>query len=305
MRRILDDSIYSITLASLAALSIMTAACDDIDEDDRIVSGPTETHIVAPDTLTITYSGETFTCIDEHRLLIEDFTGWNCVNCPDMADYLTSQITSTYPSTLVSLHMTGNSFSAKHPNGYNCASADSIANWIGGSTIATQLGLPVVCIDNVTYSGNTFNSNTDALSLLAFNRIYDCNIAKTEPQANIGISITGTGNDTYSISTLVSYPGHTRCNLKLWLIEDGLVSYIQNSKSGYITNYTNHGILRQVINGSYEGQGVQLDSDGMALVHTTLHTAGTTYVPGNCSVVAIVCDEGDVTVINCAQQRLE
>lgn len=300
------NKIFRNTLLAAWALAFALpfASCDDIDEAERVVKGTASSYDKTYETSSIVFDGETFTVNDEHRLLIADFTGWKCVNCPTVAEYLTTNVVPNYPSVLVSLHMNSNSFSAKHPDGYNCASADDIANWIYGSTIASQLSLPSVSIDNVEYNGQVLNSSTDDIGYLAAARNKACNIDKTAPQANLSINVADRGNDTYDISTLVMFPKNSSCTLRLWLIEEGLVSRMQQSHTGWIKNYENHGILRQVINGSVDGQNVSLNADGQAVVHTTLNIANLGYVAKNCRVVAFITTNGGKEVINCTEAAL-
>lgn len=304
----------TLALLALATLGTMSS-CDDIDEVDRITSGKAETVVIAPDTLTVEFGGETFTYVDEHKLLIEDFTGWNCVNCPTLAEFLTTQITSSYPSVLVSLHMNTNSFSARHRDGYNCASADSIADYIiekdkflAGNTTASGLPLPSVTIDQTANDdGRILDSNQNLLSKLALNRFSACNIDKSAPQAGIGINVSNQGNGKFGISTYVKYNGP--CNLKLWLIEEELRSSRQNSSSGYLKDYLNHGILRMVINGAYSGDDLTLNGDGEVVAHHTLNIADKMegdkgWNPVNCRVVAILTDPATRQVINCNEVEL-
>lgn len=297
----------TLALLALATLGTMSS-CDDIDEVDRITSGKAETVVIAPDTLTVEFGGETFTYVDEHKLLIEDFTGWNCVNCPTLAEFLTTQITSSYPSVLVSLHMNTNSFSARHRDGYNCASADSIADYIYGSAVASQLPLPSVAIDQTANeAGDILGSDQKMLSKLALSRFTTCNIDKTAPQAGIGINVSNQGNGKFGISTYVKYNG--ACNLKLWLIEEELRSSRQNSSSGYLKDYLNHGILRMVINGAYSGDDLTLNGDGEVVAHHTLNIADKMegdkgWNPVNCRVVAILTDPATRQVINCNEVEL-
>lgn len=286
----------------IAALGLMMAAasCDELDEAERVTIGKTETVVMAPDTLITVLYDETFTVVDEHRLLIEDFTGWNCVNCPNIAEFLTTQITNNYPSVLVSLHMTTNSFSKGHPDGYNCASADTIANMLYGSAIATQLPLPSVAIDQTATDDGITSSNTTVLGKLALDRFMACNIYHTASKAGIGINVTSKGNDTYSISTCVLGPSNN-LNLKLWLIEEGLVSRVQNSTTGYLRDYENHGILRMVINGDCSGEPLR---DFQTVSHHNLNISGRGYKAENCRVVAIVSDPNTNEVLNCAEVEL-
>jgi len=295
---------HTILSACFAVCTLSFTACDDINETERIIKGTPTSFDKTYETSTIVIENETFTINDEHRLLITDFTGWKCVNCPTVAEYLTTMITPTYPSVLVSLHMNTNAFSANHPDGYNCASADEIANWIYGSNIASQLSLPSVSIDNVEYNGNVLNSNTDDLGNLAAERNKACNVTKTATQANLSVNISDKGNDTFSISTLIMCPKEKECTLRLWLIEEGLISRLQYSLSGTIRNYKNHGILREVINESNEGQNVTLNAEGQAVIHTDFTTQGKNYKPENCHVVAFITKKGGKEIINCAEVSL-
>lgn len=285
-------------LLALLALAIPLTSCDDIDEADRVVTGTPTTYDRTFETNTIEVGSESFPIDNEHKLLIADFTGWKCVNCPTVAEALTTKIMPNYPAVLVSLHMTTNSFSMNHREGYNCASADSIANWIAGENIATKLSLPSVSIDNVTYKDQVFNSNTTDLENLASERFKACNIDKTVPQTSISINVTPVGDDTYDISTLLIYPHGHGLTLRLWLIEEELISSLQSSTSGIIRNYINHGVLRQVINGSYEGQNIIFGPEGQAIVHTRLNIAGKGYKPENCRVVAFITQPGGKDVLN-------
>lgn len=281
-------------------------SCDDIAEENRIEVGMPEKVVVAPDTLLYDEDGETFSCIAEHRLLIQDFTGWKCVNCPTVAEYLTSQITNVYPSTLVSLHMTTNSFSAGHRDGYNCASADTIANWINGSAIASQLPLPSVTIDNAAYEGNVFISDTKDIGNQALNRYMECLSDTEEPI--LGINSHKVGDDKYQINVLLVDFGdmgaRTLYSVHVWLIEEGLTSRLQQSQSGYIRDYENHGILRQIVKGGHEGNLVQINNQ-KAVLKCTLDIAGKGYKAENCRVVAFVTPDYGTRVLNTAEVELE
>lgn len=295
----LNNKIFS-GIAALGMMLLGMASCDDIDEAERVTQGDSETMLVMPGEVIAVIDGETFAFLDQHVLLIEDFTGWNCVNCPTIADYLTTQITKSFPSVLVSLHMTTNSFSKGHPDGYNCASADSIANMLYGSAVASQLPLPSVAIDQVATEDGISTSNTTLLGKLALERFTAFNIEKSAPQVEVAINVTDKGSDSYAISTYVNCP-LSNYNLKLWLIEEGLISRVQNSTSGYLRDYENHGILRMVINGDCRGENLSKDEH---LARHNLNISGKGYKAENCRVVAIVSDATTNEVLNCAKVEL-
>lgn len=300
----MKNTILRSTIA-LAALAMTLASCDDIELNDRVVKGPINEYDRTFETSEITVDGETFTIDDEHKMLIMDFTGYLCINCPTVAEFLTTKITPVYPSILVSMHMTTNSFSANNLDGYNCASADSIANWLYGNNIASTLPLPSVSIDNMDINGSVFNSNITDLENLAVSRFKMCNIDKTVYSPVISLKVENLGDGKYDIGTLVIYhEGRGMCDLRLWLIEENLVSTLQASTTGYILNYENHGILREVINGSYMGQRLHLNPQGQAVVHNTLDISQKGYNPDNLYVVGLVTTTSGEVIMNSNKIKL-
>lgn len=294
---------YIRTALLISALAL--ASCDDMELSERVVVGSTNQYERVFETSEITVDGETFTIDDEHKMLIIDFTGQLCINCPTVAEFLTTKITPVYPSILVSMHMTTNSFSQNHIDGYNCASADSIANWIYGSNVASNLPLPSVSIDNVEYNGNVLSSNVTDLENLAVDRFKAYNVDKTVTSPVISLNVEDLGNGKYDISTLLMCPeGRGMCDLRLWLIEEDLVSTLQASTTGYIMGYENHGIMREVINGHYMGQRVQLSHEGQAVVHNTLDISGKPYKPENLYVVGLVTSSDNKVIMNSNKVKL-
>lgn len=291
-------------MAGLAGI-LCLASCGDLAEDERIVLGEKEQYGISVETsYLVQYDNQQFKLDNLHRMLIADFTGWRCVNCPNMADFLTTKITPSYPSVMVSLHMTTNSFSAGHLDGYNCASADSILNWMAGENLATKIGLPAVSFDNVRSSKGVLISDQVELENIAQNRFKETNIAKTTPRVSIGLNSEMSEEGIYDISTLVIGPNGMNVKLQLWLIEEGLKSTIQSSTPDYIQGYENHGILRQVINGGHEGQSLKLADEGAACTHHKLNINGKGYNAENCRVVAIITDENTREVLNCLETNL-
>ena len=154
--------LYSKNLAlGLLGLMVITA-CDDINEVDRITVGKVEEHKMEAETKTVEVEGKTFVYTDQHNILIEDFTGWRCVNCPNMAAFLANNIEIIYPSVVVSLHPASNSLSntdqVASRFSLSCTLADEIANTLAGSNIASSLSLPAVSIDQKPYNGQILQS---------------------------------------------------------------------------------------------------------------------------------------------------
>lgn len=84
----------------LSFVCLGLASCDKIDGPDRIVDVPQSSNdsIVSGDGV-------------ERRMLIEDFTGQNCVNCPDVAELLTELKENVYKDKMILVAMHAGGFS--------------------------------------------------------------------------------------------------------------------------------------------------------------------------------------------------
>ena len=286
-------------------------ACDDIDEADRIIIGQIEEHVVQAEEKTVEVEGQSFTYIDQHQILIEDFTGWRCVNCPNMAAFLANNIEAIYPTVVVSLHPASNSLSntdqVASRFSLSCTLADEIANTVAGSNVASSLSLPAVSIDQMPYEGQTLQSGDtitvyNTLRELAYNQYYSYFINR-KAYANLAINVKKTSDNSYQLSTLVVSGSYSNKNvrLQLWLLESGIVAF-QSTQSGIEHNYVNNHVLRMAINGN-QGEVITLGEDNVVKNHT-LSFEGTSYIPDNCSVVAIVSDPNSNEVINCVEVEL-
>ena len=251
--------LYSKNLAlGLLGLMVITA-CDDINEVDRITVGKVEEHKMEAETKTVEVEGKTFVYTDQHNILIEDFTGWRCVNCPNMAAFLANNIEIIYPSVVVSLHPASNSLSntdqVASRFSLSCTLADEIANTLAGSNIASSLSLPAVSIDQKPYNGQILQSGDtttvyNSLRSLAYEQYYSYFIDMKD-YANLAIHVNQESKGNYQLSTLI-LPGtyyDRSVRLQLWLLESGIVAY-QSTQSGINREYVNNHVLRMAINGN-------------------------------------------------------
>jgi hypothetical protein len=286
-------------------------ACDDIDEADRITEGKMEHHAMMEEEVTLEVDGQSFTYIDRHTLLIEDFTGWRCVNCPNMANFLLNNIERIYPSVVVSLHPAANSLSNtdsdKIPFNLSCTLADDIANTLAGSSVASSMSLPAVSIDQKAYDGQILQSGDtttvyNILRAIAFDQYNSYNIER-KPYINLAINVEKLSTGNYQLSTLIVPGIYSNKNLllQLWLLESGIEAY-QSTQTGIDRNYINNHVLRMAINGN-QGETVTMTGENIVKKYT-LSLDGTGYVADNCSVVAIVCDPSTHEVINCIEIEL-
>ena len=294
----------------IAACLFMASSCDDIDDMKRVTIGNMEEYKIEGDNITVEVDGQSFTYTDLHRILIEDFTGWRCVNCPNMAAFLVNNIENIFPSVVVSLHPASNSLSntdqVASRFSLSCTLADEIANTLAGTTIASSMSLPAVSLDQKAINGQILQSGDtmtvyNTLRSLSFDQFtsYYVNHA---PFVNLAINVKQS-SDNYLLSTLL-VPGtfiNKEVKLQLWLLESGIVAY-QSTQSGINREYVNNHVLRMAINGN-QGEVIALGEDYVVKNHT-LSFEGTSYNADNCSVVAIISDPNTHEVINCIEVEL-
>lgn len=295
-------------LLGLMSLVAFTA-CDDIDEADRFTIGPEERVTIEAENITVEVDGQEFTYRTEHRILIEDFTGWRCVNCPNMANFLANNIENLYPSVVVSLHPSSNTLSNtdKAPFDLSCSLADEIANSLAGSNIASSMSLPAVSLDQTEYEGQVLHSGDttsvyNTLRTLAKVLYSNYNIYSSPP-VNLAINVEKGTEGNFQISTLIVPEQYYTMDvrLQLWLLESGVEAY-QSTQSGMVSNYVNNHVLRMAINGN-AGEKLTLTGDNMVLKHS-ISFAELEYISDYCSVVAIVSDAETKEVFNCIEVKL-
>lgn len=243
-------------ILSVAAAALM-AACSDIKDDDRFL--PTES--VTP----------------QRAVLVEDFTGQNCPNCP-AAHVVLEQLVEQYGDAVipVSIHAGSMAIAADYTrytglmqpeaNQYN--DAWGIREWPKGV---------------VNRTGGAINTDKWAeavRSALAEATPLDIDLEASCPDGASEISIKLTLRPAEDISG----------NLQLWILEDGIVARQQDLELGRINDYVHNHVYRASVNG-VGGQPVDLAAHlhmDASFTQPLRATATETWVPANLSVVAFV-----------------
>jgi hypothetical protein len=304
-------------LSALCALPLLSAAwvsCDTIDEADRFVKEdqPTSWNFTVR-TDTIFAESEAWAVQRVHRLLIEDYTGYLCVNCPQMADFIEESLMEHVDSlaVVVGMHMTGNSLSTT-PTGLpfqlSTAEAATYGETLSGWN-AANIGLPAVAVDRVKTDNNALyvgvtQANQGIVNVVAqtqYTRYNTLDDADT-PNIDLAVNVTPMAG-SYELSTLVVSDAVTDLDLKLqlWVIEDG-ISGFQQTESGVLP-YTHNHVFRSSVNGTW-GEGITLDESSLdAVAHHTL-TLDAAWEAKQCSVVAFVYRSDTQEVLNAVRVKL-
>ena len=250
---------------SIAAAGVlMLTACDNINDDDRYI--------------------EVDKVEAARVVLIEDFTGQNCVNCPAAPEVL-EQLQEQYPGEVIAVSI--------HAGGF------------GLSKDRTDFSMDYVGL--MTEDGNYYNDQWGINSWPAgvINRRggateYDkwASLVREELARPTELNITMRSGETYGkISTEITLePGeNVTGKLFVWVIESGIVARQRNNE-GLIRDYVHNNVYRATLTG-LDGQAVDLRAGGhqtFSFETDVVYNEHERWNPANLSIVAFVADENGV-----------
>ncbi len=254
---------YIYTLARTALIvvgALCLAACSTIDDDDRLLYvRPAE--------------------VAKH-VLIEDFTGQSCINCP-AATTLIGDLQEQYgEENIIAVGIYSGYFGKNPTTGALYPLTTETGNYYYDKFgVSTQ---PSAMIDRhgvnsttATWATEVYNCIQTAAPLtLAIDNSYD------SASRSLTIAITAEGIDNVEGS------------LQVWLTEDGLVSTQFLADGSRDASYVHNHVFRTSVN-DIDGEAITLPQ-GTAVARTYTLTLDTDWTPENISVVAFVFDNSGV-----------
>ena len=240
------------------------ASCNDIAEDERFI--PVDP--VQP----------------ARVVLIEDFTGQNCVNCPD-AHGVIERLEEQYPGAIVAVSIHAGDFAI----GKELTSFDD--NFIGLKTEEGQKYNDMWGIK--AWPAGVVNRRGGAAEHDKWSTIVDDEL---EREADVAIDLTAALEDSdIKIDVTLEPQADINGYLQVWIVESGIVAR-QRSSHGTDKNYVHNNVFRAAVNG--------LDGDKVTLT-TGVHQSKSysiplryneqeRWMPENLSVVAFVADGNGV-----------
>lgn len=249
---------YIVSLLSVLSL----AACSNIDEDERLV-------LV-----------EDREIKGEVAVLVEDFTGQKCTNCPNATRLLTS-IRETYGAEKVipvAIHSGGYAF-------WGTPSALGLANDLGEYYWNKNGFNSLTPQPTAVFNRHTTSAETDQWTGIIYNEI----------SSKAMISIEGSCSYDAATRTVTIKIEHksnesVNANLQLWLTESDIVA-MQVDNGITDRNYVHNHVLRDAINGN-DGEPCSLGIEKQTVIRT--YTIPEDYVAENCDVVAFFYNNNGV-----------
>lgn len=251
----LKTLIYSILGVAALALN----SCSNVDEEDRYIYMP------PPEV--------------GRNVLIEDFTGQNCVNCPN-AHELVDELLAHYGNgqvVAVSIHAGALAIAndAKHPYGLKFPLGDEYNNHWGIESWPMGLVNRTGVLPYTSWSAAVYSEIQKTTPL-------DIHVATDYNESNRVLTI--------NVSTLAGSAVNGK--LQVWLTEDGIVSRQMMPNGKRNNNYVHNNVLRDAVNGTW---GVDYNAAaGAEIPFNYTYTVPEDWEAENLAVVAFVYNDSGV-----------
>lgn len=222
------------------------------------------------------------------KVLLEDFTGHSCVNCPTAHD-AAADLHKLYGNQLITVAVHAGFFSKPKSAPY-----DYDFRTTAGDDYESQFNLsatPVGMVNRIK-TGNSFLLDYGDWASKVSQQI---DSLSQEPDLYINIDPTyNSSNNSVDINTEVTFLQNMpsgEYNLTVYIVEDSIVKPQKDNRepSGEIMDYVHNHVLRAAVNGSWGSQVV----DGNVSVNDKFSDSfsfnlGSDWIADNCKIVAYV-----------------
>ncbi|MCD4791692.1 MAG: Omp28 family outer membrane lipoprotein [Bacteroidales bacterium] len=244
------------------------------------------------------------TCGDENgpipirKILIEDYTGHKCPNCPDAARII-EELSGTYCDHIIPIGIHVGYFAEPDedfPADYTTETGDQLDNFF---KVANQ-GLPNGLINRSEYDGSIVIGRNNWAA--AVDLLYNLN-----PEVNIVIE-SSYNESTHKVTATISAEFLSKIdyniNLGLYVTEDSIISP-QKDGSATIEDYVHRHVLRKGINGAFGENFASTGSFGDIIEKTFTFTADPEWVIENCELIAFISKSSSNEIIQAESEHID
>ncbi|MGM9804122.1 MAG: Omp28 family outer membrane lipoprotein [Muribaculaceae bacterium] len=248
-------------IIAITAIALCSASCSNISEDERFI----DNGIVEP---------ESNRCI-----LIEDFTGQNCPNCPDAMVKL-SELHEAFGDAVVAVGIYGGPFGKTVSGKYYPLTTET------GDYYATKLNIQEQ--PSGYFNRKVMSTNANLWASIA------TELLTSKTYANLLIS-NAYDADSRQLSidiNVESLKDYSNARLQVWLVEDNVVSRQKLSDNTTDLEYVHNHVFRASVN-DRDGDPVTLVMN-KPITKTYTTTLSTEWNEANMAVVAFVFTSEEV-----------
>ena len=250
-------------IAAAAAL-LASTACSNIDPDERLI-------YVKPAEVART-------------VLIEDFTGQKCPNCPRGTERL-NEIVAEYGGQnviVVGIHSGPLGFKGNTKN-IGLMTDEGVAYYTHWDK-ESKIGQPWVLFNRSTAPNNDVDSWMGPVkALIARTAVLSLNVENTYDEASRSLTVN---------TSILGTEGSRSAKLQLWLVEDGITAMQTMGDGSVNRSYVHNHVFRSSINGTW-GETVNI-KEGEYTFSTARYTLPDNWDASKVSVVAFVYDDTEV-----------
>lgn len=268
-----------LAIASIFLFLVSLCSCDRVNEDDYLID----------------YTPPIPEGKDMRFILLEDYTGMRCSNCPKAAA-MALNLKGIYGERLITVSIHAGYF-ATPVNGFDLRTEAGDAY----NAYFKISGNPQGVVNRMPYEGKTFYGiNTWGEAVAAIPE-------KTFVGMDMKIDYAPE-NRTYSVSldvTRYQLSAMESLDLILWLVEDSIVTPQLMDNGKWVNDYQQRHVLRAALNGTW-GESTLLPADlgRLVKIEKKEFTLPTTFNEKNCSVIALLCDKNSKEVIQVVEAPL-
>jgi thiol-disulfide isomerase/thioredoxin len=277
-------NIFSIVILILIAIALIPA-CDIIEEPYLIPVGGNDT----------TPIGE-----NVRKVLLEDYTGQKCPNCPSAAE-IAQALKSEYGEKLVIIAVHAGFYAEPDPSGdFTTDFRVSEGTELNSYFSIAQYGYPMGMINRSEYDGFPVVEKDDWQTAVALQAEMDAQAMITiTPAYNAGIRKLDCALATEFLEDLDG-----TFNICAFIVESGIISP-QQTKDSISLFYEHNHMLRGSFNGTW---GDPVGADGKAVSGTILTNNYSITLPAewnadNCAVAAFIYDTETLEVVQAEEKE--
>lgn len=235
----------------------LLCACSHIADDEQLI-------YVAPETA-------------KRTVLLEDFTGQRCVNCPKGTEVI-EQLQKEYGDNIVAVGIYSGDF-GKQPNGKLLpltteTGCEYFDHYVAG------YGQPIGMVNRhgaVNYTDWTAKVREELARESSVSMQLEAQVAEGQIIINVGTKAIGT-----------TYSG----NLQVWVLEDGIIGTQYMPDGSINKEYVHNHVLRTPVNGTW-GEAINLAA-GEQKTQQLTQTISSNWNTQNLSIVAFVYNDSGV-----------
>lgn len=259
-------------IASICLFLVALCSCDRINEEHYLID----------------YTPPIPEGKDTRSILLEDYTGMRCSNCPKAAA-MASNLKGVYGQRLITVSIHAGYF-ATPVNGIDLRTEAGDAY----NAYFKISGNPQGVVNRMPYKGKTFYGFDiwgEAVAAIPEKTFVGMDLAIDYSPENrsYGVSLDIT---KYQVNVIES------ADLIFWLVEDSIVTPQVMENGKWVDEYQQRHVLRAALNATW-GENILLPSDlGSAIkIEKNEFTLPEAFDEKNCSVIALLCNKNNKEVI--------